>query len=143
MHSILHNVYIRSQADLVFRALTRPKDLNQWWTLKSEGQAELHEEYRFFFSAEFDWTARVSRLVPQKALEWKMLQADADWTPTSFGFELFQQGDQTKVEFYHKDWSSTNEHFRRTSFCWAMYLNLLKNYLEKNEVIPFAERKFA
>lgn len=142
MHSILHNVYIRSTVDQVFQALTGAEHINQWWTLECHGLAEINEEFRFYFSPEYDWTAKVTHVIANKALEWKMLKADNDWTPTSFGFELFQLEEMTRVEFYHKDWTSTNEHFRKTSYCWAMYLNLLKRYVEMNEVVPFEKRTF-
>jgi hypothetical protein len=31
-------------------------------------------------------------------------------------------------------------HYRTSSFCWAMYLRLLKRYVEHGEVVPYEKR---
>ncbi len=143
MHSILHNVYIQEKdPSLIFDAMTTPSGLDRWWTLESAGKPILHSDYRFYFSEAFDWRATVTLVEIAKSIDWKMTEADIDWTGTSFGFRLKTLSDKTLVEFYHKDWKKTNEHFRRTSFCWAMYLYLLKRYLEYGEIIPFSDRRF-
>ena len=142
MHAILHNVYIRATSNRVFEAMTTPAEINQWWTLESGGKPVLHSKYRFYFSPANDWKAEVTQVTDLTSIEWKMTIADSDWTGTSFGFTLVTQPDMVRVEFYHKDWKTTNEHYRMTSYCWAMYLNLLKRYLEKEEIVPYNERIF-
>lgn len=46
------------------------------------------------------------------------------------------------VNFSHVNWAEANDHFKHSSFCWALLLNGLKNYLEDNYlengiIIPF------
>jgi hypothetical protein len=33
-----------------------------------------------------------------------------------------------------------NEHYRISTFCWAMYLRLMKKAIETGEVVPYAVR---
>ena len=33
-----------------------------------------------------------------------------------------------------------NAHYRTSAFCWAMYLRLLKKYVETGEVVPYERR---
>ncbi|MCH8956850.1 SRPBCC domain-containing protein, partial [candidate division KSB1 bacterium] len=33
-----------------------------------------------------------------------------------------------------------NEHYRVSCYCWAMYLRLLKRYVEHGETVPYEDR---
>lgn len=70
-----------------------------------------------------------------------MTKTDEDWNPTSFGFDSEELEIMVQVRFWHKGWPECNAHFRRSSFCWAIPLNGLKNYIEKGVIIPFVERE--
>ncbi|MEQ8573885.1 MAG: SRPBCC domain-containing protein, partial [Fulvivirga sp.] len=71
----------------------------------------------------------------------KMTDADEDWNPTSFGFDLTELEGGVDVKFWHVGWPECNHHFRRSSYCWAILLQGLKNYIEKGIIIPFEERE--
>ena len=44
------------------------------------------------------------------------------------------------MNFAHTGWRNAGEHFRITSDCWAMYLRVLKNWLQRGEVVPYDQR---
>jgi hypothetical protein len=69
-----------------------------------------------------------------------MTKSDLDWDETTFGFDLEETNNGTLVKFSHMNWPNCNDHFRTASFCWAMLLNGLKNYIEKGIILPFEER---
>ncbi|MEN0048041.1 MAG: hypothetical protein AAF806_13360 [Bacteroidota bacterium] len=69
-----------------------------------------------------------------------MTQSDEDWDSTSFGFGLEGNSEGTQVQFWHVGWPACNHHFRRSSYCWAILLKGLKDYLEKGIIVPFKER---
>ncbi len=69
-----------------------------------------------------------------------MTSSDDDWNPTTFGFELEPTNNGTLLMFSHINWVKENQEFKQSSFCWAILLSGLKNYLEKGMVIPFTER---
>jgi hypothetical protein len=50
------------------------------------------------------------------------------------------KGNSTDVHFYHEGWPQANEHFKISSFCWAMYLRILKRNIEKGELVPYEKR---
>lgn len=141
-HSIYHDLVVAAPPDLVFSAITDPDQLIDWWPLRCTGQAEKGASYNFFFSPEYDWHAEVTKVVAKEAFHVRMTEADADWSPTSFGFDLKEtENGQTQLAFWHVGWPACNAHFRRSSFCWAILLQGLKNYVEKGIVVPFAERE--
>lgn len=75
-----------------------------------------------------------------RAFELEMTGADDDWTGTRVGFLLEPEQGHTWVRFYHTGWREANRHYRRSSYCWAMYLRLLKRYLEHGETVAYEDR---
>lgn len=139
-YSIYHNLLIKVPPQKVFEGVSLPVHLDNWWTLKSDGFPEMGTSYHLYFSDEYDWYAEVSKCEPNKSLHFKMVKSDADWDPTTFAFDLEEKENGTYLRFAHFGWKETNEHFKIASFCWAMLLNGLKNYLEKEVIVPFEER---
>lgn len=140
MPDILHDLPIEATPDEVFEAVSTPAGLNAWWTKRCSGAARLGAEYELWFGPEWDWRATVSRCVAGSEFELRISRADEDWTGTVVGFRLRREKAGTGVGFYHAGWSSANAHYRRSSYCWAMYLRVLKRYLEYGETVPYERR---
>ena len=140
IYSIYHDVLVNSDSKTLFDAITLPEHLNNWWPLKSSGKPELHNEYNFYFSPEYDWYGKVIHYELNASFHIKMTQSDSDWDPTTFGFNLEEINNDIQLHFFHINWSKRNHHFKCSSFCWAMLLNGLKNYVEKGIVVTFKER---
>jgi uncharacterized protein YndB with AHSA1/START domain len=138
---ILHDFPVRAAPRAVFDAVSTPAGLDKWWTLSSSGAARPGAGWRLFFGPEHDWRATVSRCDPDRELELTIGDSDADWRGTRVGFLLTPGGDgTTHVAFRHAGWPEANAHYRTSSFCWAMYLRLLRLLLEEGVVVPYAER---
>ncbi len=50
------------------------------------------------------------------------------------------RSDITQVRFYHRGWPVETEHYRISCYCWAMYLRVMKRYLEHGEIVPYERR---
>jgi len=129
---------IDTAIDKVFAAITEPEHLMNWWPFKCK---KTGNEYNFYFTPDYDWYVKVAELSKNESFHIKMTESDADWTPNTFGFELESKDKGILVKFRHTGWRECNAHFRRSSFCWAMLLNGLKNYLGKGVIVPFEERE--
>lgn len=140
-HSIFHDLVIQAPIEKVFQGISNPEDLENWWPLRCKGIPKEGEEYNFFFTEEYDWFGKVITCEENKSFAIKMTKSDEDWNPTSFGFDLEESSNQVLVKFWHKGWPECNAHYRRSSYCWAILLNGLKNYLEKGIIVPFEERE--
>jgi uncharacterized protein YndB with AHSA1/START domain len=139
--AIYHDLDIKASVKEVFEAVSWPIHLNNWWTLRCTGTPELGAEYNFYFSPEYNWYGEVISYKPNVDFHVKMTQADDDWDPTTFGFDLQELTDGVRLKFWHKNWPHCNEHFRHSSYCWVMLLGYLKNYLEKGVLLPFEDRE--
>ena len=139
-NAIYHNIPVNSTPEKVFLAITQPEHLVNWWPLKCTGQPVPGAEYNFNFTDEYNWYGVVSEIEPNRCFYIKMTQSDADWDHTIFGFEIEQKEKGVWLKFSHQGWPETNDHFKHSSYCWALLLNGLKNYVEKGVVIPFEKR---
>ncbi len=139
-HSIYHDFPIEAPPERVFAVLQSPEGLDAWWTLESAGTPARGGTYRLGFGPEYDWAAVLKRFEPPRLVEWEMTRADRDWLGTRVGFELDAIPGGTQVRFWHAGWREVNDHFRRSSYCWAMYLRLLRRYIESGQTVPYAGR---
>ena len=140
MPDIFQDFPINTTPDRVFQGVSSPDGLDQWWTLRSAGRASGGAEYELGFGPEYEWRAKVTRCVPGAEFELEMTRADADWTGTRVGFRLSPRPSGTWVQFWHTGWPESNEHYRVSCHCWAMYLRVLRRHLEHGEVVPYSDR---
>jgi len=138
---IYHDLVISAPLSKVFEAITEPHHLINWWPLKCTGFPKLGETYNFHFSPKYDWFGQVVKYSQNSEFHIKMTQSDEDWNPTTFGFDIEEIDEAVYLKFQHIDWLKRNAEYRQSSFCWAILLNGLKNYLERQIIIPFEERE--
>ena len=82
----------------------------------------------------------MTRAVPGREFELEFTHALEDWIGSRVGVVLKGDGASTQVRFHHRGWTEASPHFRTSSYCWAMYLRVLKRNLEFGEVVPYDER---
>ena len=140
MADVLLDFPIRAPAARVFAAVSTPAGLDQWWSEGSTGQPAIGEVYALSFGPGFDWRARVTECHPPRRFELELIEADADWLGTRVGFSLSGDGDVTSLRFHHVNWPQANDHYRTSCYCWAMYLRVLRRYLEFGEAVPYDRR---
>lgn len=140
MPDIYHDFMIAAPRRRVFEVLESPEGLAQWWTLSSQGTPGVGQTYQLGFGPEHQWTAVMTTHQPPAALEWELTEADPDWQGSHVGFRLEDTTGGTQVRFTHLGWPQLNEHYRISCYCWAMYLRILKRYLEAGEEVAYPDR---
>ncbi|MBK8954157.1 MAG: SRPBCC domain-containing protein [Saprospiraceae bacterium] len=140
MPDILHAFFIQAPIEKVFQSVSEPSGLDQWWTQACHGKADLDEEFEFIFSPACIWKGKIIEYDPPYRIEWLMTDAQEDWLKTQVGLQLKSAKNGTEIEFVHSHWKEANKHFRISSYCWAIYLRVLKLYLEKGVETPYEER---
>jgi len=140
MADIFQDFPIKASRNRVFQAVSTPSGLDTWWTKRAAGKAMEGAEYELWFGPQYDWRAKVTRCIAHDEFELQMVVADDDWLGTRVGFRLEDKAEATWVRFYHAGWPSQNEHFRISCHCWAMYLRILRRYLEHNELVAYDDR---
>ncbi len=140
MPDIFHSFPINVFPDKVFEGISTSGGLDNWWTKHSEGRQESGATYSLDFGPGYIWKAGLIKFQFNKSFELQMTEADADWLGTRVGFSLNHKNNFTEVSFYHTGWPENNEHFRTSNYCWAMYLRILKRFIEYGELVPYSKR---
>jgi hypothetical protein len=52
------------------------------------------------------------------------------------GFEIDARNGYT-LSLYNTGWKLKNKHYKISSFCWAMYLRILKRHIDTGEMMPY------
>jgi uncharacterized protein YndB with AHSA1/START domain len=140
MADILQDFPIQAPPGRVFEAVSRPALLDEWWTVRSSGHPTVGAAYELDFGPKYRWRAVVTRAEPGAAFELQITDASPDWIGTFVGFELAPSDAGTQVRFHHRGWPEVNEHYRISCHCWALYLRVLRRYLEHGETVPYDQR---
>ena len=140
MADIFHSFPIQATPAAVYEGVSQPAGLDHWWTLNSSGVAEPGATYELGFGPGYRWKGQVTQAVPAEAFELEMTEADPDWLATRIGFRLEALESGTQVHFWHTGWPDENQHYRTSSYCWAMYLRVLKRFLEFGEEVAYSQR---
>ena len=140
MADIQHHFPIAAPVEAVFRAVSDPSGLDQWWTLRSEGEPTDGAAYTLDFGPEHVWKAHVTLCLPDQAFELALTDAHPDWQDTVVRFDLAKQDGATGVRFRHSGWPAENDHYFTSCYCWAMYLRVMKRWLEHGETVPYEKR---
>jgi uncharacterized protein YndB with AHSA1/START domain len=137
---ILHDFPVAAPPADVFEGVTTPRGLDSWWTERSSGTPVVGLDYHLYFGPQYDWRARVTHCEQDASFELEMTRADADWMGTRVSFHLEPRDGGTWLRFGHLGWRYADDHCRISSFCWAMYLRILKRHIEHGESVPYAQR---
>lgn len=140
MPDVFQDFPIKAPVRRVFDAVATPAGLDAWWTKSASGRPEEGAEYKLGFGPGFEWRARVIRCIPNEEFELELTEADGDWQGTRMGFLLDENDGATQVRFHHTGWPVANEHYRVSCYCWAMYLRLLRRYVEHGEIVEYEVR---
>ncbi len=140
MFGIYHDIYIEASIEEVFELLSTAQGLEKWWTSISKGKTEEGGTMQLYFNEEYDWEAKFEKIKHPTYIEYQMTRAYEHWLPTKIKFELEELNTGCMLHFTHDHWDTVDAHFRRCSYSWAMYLRILKRYLELREFIPYSKR---
>ena len=140
MPDIFHTFTIKTSPGKVFEGISTSKGLDNWWTKSSEVNPGVGEVYTLCFGPQYNWKAVVTKYENDKEFELQITEADDDWIGTKVGFSLSGKDSNTQVNFYHTGWPHNNDHYKISTYCWAMYLRILKRYIEFGEEVPYEKR---
>ena len=137
---IIHYLQVNSTLEKVYPVISTPRGISSWWSLDASGHTELGAILNLDFGPGYQWQAQVVEMVPLVEFELLLTKADLDWVNTTVGFQLTRAENHVDVRFSHKGWSEASDHYYISCYCWAMYLRLMKRYVEHGETVEYQQR---
>lgn len=131
MKSIEHINYIKAPTDQVYEALTSQPGLGEVWASKLTVKPEVGFVNVFDFGEGYLTRMQVVELAPNHYILWNCVDSDEEWLGTKVSFELSEEENTTRILLRHFDWREVTDYFRWCNYNWALFLNRLKTYCEK------------
>jgi uncharacterized protein YndB with AHSA1/START domain len=133
MADIMHLVRIAAPVGRVYEALTMTEGIRNWWTRDANLDSTIGGTGTFRFHDGADATAvTVKELEPPLHVVWKTVSSfRPEWIGTTIHFDLRAEKSDTVVSFAHRGFKEADERYAQTTTGWGVYLQQLKEYLEK------------
>jgi uncharacterized protein YndB with AHSA1/START domain len=140
MKTIHHVVDIAAPPATAWRALTESSGLAGWWSTDVRvGGATVGARIDFTFAGDFNPVMEITRVEPQRALEWRCLDGHEPWKDNTFRFELAVLEDgRTRLRFW-QDYAIelADDAYGTYNFNWGYYLESLRQRCETGAGRPF------
>jgi uncharacterized protein YndB with AHSA1/START domain len=133
MADIMHLVRIAAPPERVYEALTTTEGIRNWWTRDAHLDSTIDGKGTFRFHDTADvTTVRIRELEPPLHVMWKTTSSfRPEWLGTTIHFDLRAEKDGTVVAFAHRGFEQADERYAQITTGWGVYLQQLKDYLEK------------
>jgi uncharacterized protein YndB with AHSA1/START domain len=136
---IRHEIPIKTSPQELYRALTDPRRLGQWWIPDTRGESKPGNVLEFWFGGDACQAMRVKALETDSRVCWQAVESDlSDWAGTEVEFVIQpQDAARSRLQFRHSGWQGEAERFPYYSTSWAIFLVSLKDLLETGQGHPF------
>ena len=102
-----------------------------WWSGELDGSTDqVGNEFTYRYEDVHRSRQRITELIPAKRVVWHVVDGyldfvhdKAEWTGTDIIFDIYKDGEKTKVRFTHAGLLSASECFDSCSNAWGFYIN--------------------
>ncbi|MBN9383021.1 MAG: SRPBCC domain-containing protein [Chitinophagaceae bacterium] len=136
MADIRINLVIKAAPKEIFTALATQEGLASWWSKQTTAKPEVGFVNVFIFG-KFRNEMRVTRLDPNKKVEWKCINSIEEWIGTDISFELEERTGNTLLRFTHGGWRAVTDTFAGCTYDWAIFMKSLKSLCETGIGEPY------
>lgn len=135
MTEIRHNVVIKATPDKIYHAVSTQQGLASWWAKQTIAKPEVGFVNTFTFGTIRN-EMEVTRLTPNKKVEWKCIRSIEEWVDTNISFDLEEKDGRTLLRFTHSGWREVADMFAECNYAWGRFMTSLKSYCETGTGTP-------
>lgn len=138
MKVILHVVDVGAPREKVFGALSTTGGLSRWWSTEVGGDAAGGGVIHFRFLEGFNPDMEVTEFDAPSRIGWKCVGGHVPWADNTFGFELVDNGESTRLRF-RQDYAQelSDDEYGIYNYNWGYYLESLRLYCEEGAGKPY------
>ena len=111
----------------VFKAINNPR---AWWSEEIEGSTDkLNDEWTYHFQESHRCKMKTIEMIPGQKVVWlvednyfKFTKDPSEWTGNKITFEIFRQGDKTKLVFTQIGLVTANECYNVCHDAWTGFI---------------------
>ena len=136
MAEIRINVVIKAIPEKIYKAITTQEGLANWWAKQTTAKPEVGFMNIFTFG-KFRNEMKVTKLTPNKKVEWKCINSIEEWVSTDISFDMEEKEGNTILRFVHAGWRATTDTFAGCTYDWALFMKSLKSLCETGTGTPY------
>lgn len=133
-------IEVAATPDVVWKALTDPKQIERWFPLKASGKAGPGEHITLSWGPGQDWTTQVKEWEPPKHVRWEdPSDPSRPGAVSAIDFHVETRGGRTIVRLVHSGFDASaewDEQYTGTQNGWRYFLMNLRHYLERHDSTP-------
>ena len=129
------NVVIKATPEKVYKAVTTQEGLESWWCKNTTAKPDPGFVNIFVFG-KFRSEMKITRLTPNKRVEWKCINSIEEWIDTNISFEMEEKEGNTTLRFAHAGWRAATDTFAGCTYDWASFIKSLKSFCETGTGTP-------
>jgi uncharacterized protein YndB with AHSA1/START domain len=135
MSEIKINLKIKVAPEIIYDAITTQEGLAGWWAKQTKARPEVGFINVFTFG-NFRNEMKVTKLVPNKKVEWECIDSIEEWIGTCISFDLEEKDGQTLLRFTHGGWKEATDTFAGCTYDWGRFMTSLKSLCETGTGTP-------
>jgi len=139
MEHIRHYLTINAPVQKVYDAITTQEGLSNWWTKETIAKPEEGFLNEFMFGNDGHEKMRVTKLEPNRTVQWRCEEGSDEWVGTTFSFDLTEKDGKTILQFAHKDWREATEFYAICNYHWGYFMHSLKKLCENGKGTSYPE----
>jgi uncharacterized protein YndB with AHSA1/START domain len=141
MVDIIHRIGIKAPLSEVYAAVSTVEGVAGWWTQDTSGESRPGGNVEVVFrtptgDVRGKMVFEVLELNPNKEVRWRFKSGPEEWIGTDVTFSLSDAGDQTLIQFGHRNWREAVDFTAHCSMKWATFLLSLKQLVETGKGKP-------
>ena len=135
MEEIKLNLVIKATPEKIYEAITTEKGLSNWWAKQTTAKPEVGFVNEFTFGNDRN-EIKVTKLIPNKRVEWNCITAIEEWLGTDISFDMEEKDGRTILRFTHAGWKAMTDTYAVCNYHWAMFMRSLKSLCETGTGTP-------
>lgn len=135
MAEIRLNVVIKATPEKIYKAITTQEGLASWWAKQTTAKPEVGFVNIFIFG-KFRNEMKVTKLIPNKTVEWKCINSIEEWIGTDISFDMEEKEGNTILRFIHGGWRAITDTLAGCNYDWALFMKSLKSFCETGVGTP-------
>jgi uncharacterized protein YndB with AHSA1/START domain len=140
MHAIKHIIDIDAPAEVVYRLVSTPTGMAEWWSDDVSADPASGAVEVAFFNRTTIYRFLPEAMTPEKCVTW-LCDAGKEWQGTKLVFELLGARDQASVHFVHEGWREATDYFIGCNTVWGALMFRLKAAAEGKSPGPLFSRE--
>ena len=139
MKTIHHVVDIDASPQAVWAALIDQTGLASWWSTQvAAPHAVVGARIEFTFAGDFNPVMEITKLEPERELDWTCVDGHEPWQDSQFRFQLATRDGQARLRFWQEyAVELADDYYGTYNFNWGYYLESLRLYCATGTGKPY------